>query len=102
MTPEQKAEQYAATRGVKPSFADTSTKDFLAGYNAANEWIDLRISQPEYYKDVLCFNMEDEEANVVVCWLANNGNKNIWTISGTDVCMDYVTHWRELPPPPSK
>lgn len=58
--------------------------------------------RPEYYKLILCYGYTPLYSNktMSVCWLASDGENDIYTIAGTDWIMKNVTHWMPLPSEP--
>ena len=66
------------------------------------EWISVDDERPQYYHPVLCYGYCSfyHNPHSFVCWLASDGEKDIYTISGTDYIINNVTHWMPLPEPP--
>ena len=72
----------------------------LTEYSRAGkpEWIKIKDQLPENYKAVLCKN----DKMTVVCWRAEDLDDCIYTIQGTDIIMENITHWMPLPASPVK
>ena len=60
------------------------------------EWISVKEDLPQYYSVNLCYGNN----STATCWRANDGDKDIYTIAGTDNIMQNITHWMPLPPLP--
>lgn len=65
------------------------------------EWIEFsesdQESTPPYYRPVACTDGKDR----FTCWLAWDEEPGyIWTINGTDIVREGITHWMPLPEPP--
>ena len=106
-TPEQLAEEYAefGTQGVPDSIRKQllMTKDrmaFLAGYQAAQQWISVKDRLPE------------EDVDVAIGWFQKTAsNKTFWTVDAAQLTNKVfsgwrvypeVTHWMPLPKPPKE
>ena len=96
-TPEQMAEEYASEYVTDPGYI-LSKSGFLAGYQAAQQWISVKERLPK------------EGMEVVIGWFQQTAsNKLYWT---TDVAIltnkvfsgwrvySEVTHWMPLPAAP--
>lgn len=60
------------------------------------DWRTIEIEKPEYYDLNLCYGNNA----MAVCWRASDGDKDIYTIAGTDNIMQNVSHWMPLPSAP--
>lgn len=62
-----------------------------------SEWINVKDKLPDYYKLVIC--KIQDSSHPVLCWRANNGDDDIWTISGSDwlVKNEIITDWKYFP-----
>ena len=91
-TPEQMAEEYCASPHEKDAF--------LAGYQAAQQWINVKDRLPE------------EDVDVAIGWFQKTAsNKTFWTVDAAQLTNKVfsgwrvypeVTHWMELPTAPKE
>jgi len=63
------------------------------------KWISISEQVPTYYKLVLCCTQNE---SLAVCWRANTGDYDIYTIAGTDNILENIVYWMELPKPPTQ
>jgi len=65
-------------------------------------WRAILEERPDYYKPILCFGQTAEYSvkTMAVCWLASDGEEDIFTIAGTNDIMWDVEHWMPLPNSP--
>ena len=98
-TPEQMAEEYI--NHVLESQCDCSYRiAFLAGYQAAQQWISVKDRLPE------------DDVDVVIGWFQKTAsNKPFWTVDAAQLTNKVfsgwrvypeVTHWMPLPAPPKE
>lgn len=62
-----------------------------------SEWISVEDRLPDGRRDSLLWNSEDEESTIGYFLPAINR----WFITENGERIEYVTHWMELPSPPS-
>lgn len=62
------------------------------------QWISVEAERPTYYSLKLV-KTTDAKNPVLVCWRANDGEDDIYTIAGSDNIFDNskITHWADLP-----
>ncbi len=58
-------------------------------------WVRVETKKSVYYKPVVC---ESKNGNHAVCWRANDGENDIYTINQTDIIFENVVKWSPLPP----
>jgi hypothetical protein len=68
------------------------------------KWISVKDRLPEYYTNVLVYCTSQFYSGYFksTAWRANDGGKDIWTITASDNIIDNVTHWMPLPQPPKQ
>lgn len=71
---------------------DEYAKQCCERYESSVDWISIVNVLPKYYESVLCMNSN----SIAVCWRASNGEEDFYTIDGTDIIFDDVTHWLPL------
>jgi hypothetical protein len=97
-TPEQMAEEFGTGIDLCCGTSDiiiAAEKAFLAGYQAAQQWISVKERLPEYDVEVLTFETGNYKVNAVSeytqwWWDSNEGFKR------------NPTHWQPLPKPPEE
>lgn len=65
----------------------------IKNHTSYNRWIPIEEETPEYYSINLCYGNQ----SISVCWRANDGEEDIYTIAGTDNIMLNISHWMPLP-----
>lgn len=67
------------------------------------DWKSVAEEPPQYYGLNLCYsNNPSLSVSMAVCWRASDGENEIYTIAGTDIIFNNVTHWMPLPNVPIK
>ena len=102
-TPEQMAEEYAefGLQGVPDSIRKQQlmAKDrmaFLAGYQAAQQWISVKERLPKVLESILVLYAPTNEAK-------NDYRMECWNWPETDVYeTKFITHWMPLPAAPKE
>jgi hypothetical protein len=94
-TPEQMAEDKAYELGSNNVEFEVAKDAFLAGYQAAQQWISVKDRLPEDDVEVLTFETGNYKVNAVSeytqwWWDSNEGFKR------------NPTHWQPLPKPPEE
>jgi hypothetical protein len=96
-TPEQMAEEYCSTKQLSHVEQLLLTSGFLAGYQAAQQWISVKERLPDNY-DVCIVSTEFRGVDVVShqseAWIFEDASGYIYRP------ISYVTHWMPLPKPP--
>lgn len=92
-TPEQQAEQYCEEDG---GFNSHTYNAYLAGFNAASEWVKIEDGLPEKEIWVEVWDSEKKETDTAkkivhsLSWI---------TKSGAVRSSSYYEHWRNITPP---
>jgi hypothetical protein len=95
-TPEQMAEEYSFDYMLldDPKYAMSITKKaFLAGYQAAQQWISVKEQLPEYDVEVLTFETGNYKVNAVSKYTQ-------WWWDSDEGFQRNPTHWMPLPAAP--
>jgi hypothetical protein len=63
------------------------------------EWISIKDDKKPTYYSLKLIKTTDEKNPILVCWRANDGEEDIYTIAGSDIIFDNlkITHWADLP-----
>jgi hypothetical protein len=62
-------------------------------------WIPINERLPDLYQSVVTYSYS---FGIVVAWRANDGEKDLWTLSKYLLLIDTPTHWMPLPPAPAQ
>lgn len=109
-TPEQMAEEWATSRWYAkhdPTVSGESKAAFLAGYQAAQQWISVKERLPEQDVAVLTYGQVlNNPPEVIGVRRRYNGDqewKHTWeSEDGFIYREDDITHWMELPTAPKE
>ena len=103
-TPEQMAEEWASSRWYTkhdPTMSERSKVAFLAGYQAAQQWINVKDRLPEDGIPVLAFVFDTMEVGYIEMLITDDHEFHwIGDHNYIDKGHRAVTYWMPLPKPP--
>lgn len=103
-TPEQMAEKYSFHKYIPNTKQSRfGADDFLAGYQAAQQWISVKDQLPPPQTEVLWWNRTAHQAGVSSWEYMSHCNDTMiyWGDAG-NVSIKNFTHWMPLPKPPEE
>ena len=78
----------------KMRYIEGATEQSLIEQMKAKEWINISDKKPDYYKVVLC---QDVEGNICACWRACSDDlEDMYTINKSDNLLENVVKWRTI------